>query len=184
MYSIVKDISYSTINSSSSMSSLCGHWLWRTTASERVKGPGTGQNANTQTYLNLFDYQSAPLVWEDENKRRVKSCNLSKEKKKKKALSYFLASTWQNWMKRRGGGGRVGHRQFQTWAEGRGPTPHSLSLPLPAAGAESEHDFTSCWLGTSGFLSQYSDPPTPPFILYTLHFSPMVLSFQLTKHLT
>lgn len=130
MYSIVKGIFYSTINSFLSMSSLCDHWPWRTTASnERVQGLGTGWNANTQTYLKLFDYQSAPSALEDKNKKTCKIMQPFKRKKKKQALSYFLASTWQNWMKRREGG-RVGRRQFQAWAEGRGPTSLTLS-PFP-----------------------------------------------------
>lgn len=87
-----------------------------------------------------------------------------------------------------GGGGRL--------------TSHPLSsTQLPAAGAESECDQLSRWLGTLFFFfflfffGQYSKtshsstdhrrhtlapppPPAPPSL------SPMVLSFQLTKHLT
>lgn len=113
---------------------------------------------------------------------------------KKQALSYFLASTWQNWMKRRDGGGgegRVGRRQFQAWAEGRAPTPHPLSPPPPPTCCRgwSECDWPSSPSGSSGFFSQYSDPlhrPPPhsrPLTpshppTHTLHFSPMVLSFS------
>lgn len=181
MYSIVKGIFYSTINSFLNMSSLCDHWPERTTASnKRVKGLGTGWNANTQTYLKLFDYQSAPPALEDKNKKACKIMQPFKRKENKQALSYFLASTWQNWMKRREGE-RVWHFQFQACRGKRPYIPHSLSLPLPAAGAESKRDWLSCWLGTSGFFLQYSDPLHLP---HTLHFSPTVLSFQLTKHLT
>lgn len=160
------------------MSSVCNRSPWRTTASkERAKGLGTRWNTNTQTYLKLFDYQSASPALEDKNK---KTCEIMQPFKKKteQALSYFLASTWQNWMKRREIE-RIRICQFQAWAEGRGLTPLTLSsLRLPAAGAESDRDWLSCYLGTSGFFLQYSDP------LHHLHFSPKVLLFQLTKHLT
>lgn len=161
MYLIVKGISYSTINSSLSMSSLCDHCWWRTTASiERVKGLRTGWNTNTQTYLKLFDYQSAPPALEDKNKKDV--WNHATFQKKKTStellLGIYLTKLTEEERRRR-----------KSWAlsvpglgRGKRPhTPHSLSLLLPAAGAESERDWLSCWLGTSGFFLQYSDPLHP-----------------------
>lgn len=100
-----------------------------------------------------------------------------KRKKKKQALSYFLASTWQNWMKRRerGGGSGSCHRIQARAKEKRGrvspwPLTFSLSLPIPAAGAESEPNRLSRWSGTPGFFLTVFWFPTlntltrPPFL--------------------
>lgn len=76
--------------------------------------------------------------------------------KKRKALSYFLASTWQNWMKRIGGG-RVGRRLF--WRGKRPQIPQSLCpLSLPAAGMECDAGHT--W----DFLTVFWPPHSPPFL--------------------
>lgn len=137
MYSIVKGTSYSTINSSLSTSSLCEDLPRRTTASnERVMGLGTGWNTNTQTYLKLFDYQSTTESSSGGQhiKRRVKSCNLSKEYNKKNkhwATSWHLLdkTEWRGEMeeeeKEESGviSSRLGQREE--------PPPLTLSPPPP-----------------------------------------------------
>lgn len=88
--------------------------------------------------------------------RRVKSHILSKENKISTELLLGIYLTKLNKEERRTS------RQFQAWAEGRGSTPpHSLPLPFPAAGAESERDWLSRRLVISGFFLQYFDPPNP-----------------------
>lgn len=90
-------------------------------------------------------------------KRRVKSCKLSKEKNKQ-ALSYFLASTWQNWMEKRG--------------EKKGDLVASASQPLSAlsaAGGESVRQLT--WQSVNrdthrDWCQQYSNP-TPDHTYHT-----------------
>lgn len=156
-------ISYSTINSSLSMSSLCNHWPWRTTASnERAKGLGTRWNTNTQTYLKLFDYQSTSPTLEGKNKKDVWNHATFQKRKKKQALSYFLASTWQNWMKRRERG-RVGIWQFQ--AEGRGLKALALSsLPVVLQGQSlsvTEHHVVWAHLDFSYSVLTPFHPTTP-----------------------
>lgn len=87
---------------------------------------------NTQSYLKLSDYQSAPPVLEDENKQTNKKRCVKLhilQKKTKQALSYFLASTWQNWIKRRR---RRKGQAPPVPGLGRGKRLHTPSLSLPS----------------------------------------------------
>lgn len=152
MYLIVKGISYSTINSSLSMSSLCNHCSWRTTASNRI-----GDRMKHKPTWNSLTTSLLLQLWRMKIKRRVKSCNLSKGKIKTTSTELLLGIylTKLNEEERR----RRKSLVLSVPGLGRGKrlhTPHCLSLCLPAAG--SLHDWLSCGLGTSGFLSQYSDP--------------------------
>lgn len=175
MYSIVKGISYSTINSSLNTSSLCDHWPWRTTASnERVKGLGTGWDTNTQTYLKLFDYQSAPSALEDKHTKK-KTCEIMQPFKiKKKNKNKHWATSWHlldetEW-KGEKGGGRSRASSVPGLGRGEEEAPHpSPSLPSP----------TCCrgrvwaWLTVMSighiwifFLTVFWPPPPPPTPLH------------------
>lgn len=184
MYSIVKGISYSTINSSLSTSSLCEDWPRRTTASnERVKGLGTGWNTNTQTYLKLFDYQSTTESSSGGQhiKRRAKSCNLSKEYKKKTSTELLLGiyltklNEEERWRRRKSScfvSSRLGQREEAS------PHPLTLPPPLPAAGGGlSVTGRHLHWAHLDFFFPSILTPFTTRPPTHALHFSPMVLSF-------
>lgn len=148
---------------------------------------------NTQSYLKLSDYQSAPPVLEDENKqtnkkRCVKLHILSKENKTSTELllGIYLTKLNKEEEEEEGSGAassRLGQRE---------EAPHPVALsPFPFLLQGQSLSVTDChadWAYLDFFFSQYSDPtPTPSVPLHlphTLHLSPMVLSFQLTKHLT
>lgn len=126
-------ISYSTINSSLSMSSLCDHWPWRTTASnERVKGLGDKMKQTHKPTWNSLTTSLLLRLWRTKGKRRVKSCNLSKGKKQNKnkhwATSWHLLdkTEWRGEKEEEASGvanSRLGQRE---------EAPHpSLSPPFP-----------------------------------------------------
>lgn len=114
------------------MSSLCIRSPWGTTASkERAKGLGTRWNTNTQTYLKLFDYQSASPALEDKNE---KTCEIMQpfKKKKKKRQNRHWATSWHLLDKTEWRGEKLKESGFvSSRLEQREEASHpSLSLPF------------------------------------------------------
>lgn len=145
----------------------------------------------TQTHKptwNSLTHQSAPPALVDKNKKTCEIMQPFKREKNKSSTELLLGIylTKLNEEEEREEEEEAGCRQFQAWAEGRGPTPLSPSLPSCCRGRVWAWPILSCWLGTSGllFFSFSILTPTDPPPTYTLDFSPMVLSFQSTKHLT
>lgn len=121
-------------------------------------------------------------------KRCVKLHILSKENKTSTELllGIYLTKLNKEEEEEEGSGAassRLGQRE---------EAPHPVALsPFPFLLQGQSLSMTDChadWAYLDFFFSQYSDPtPTPSVPLHlphTLHLSPMVLSFQLTKHLT
>lgn len=175
MYSIVKGISYSTINSSLSTSSLCEDWPRRTTASNESQGPGDRmkhKHTNLPETLWLPVYYRVQL-WRATHKKTCEIMQPFKRIQKKTSTELLLGiyltklNEEERWRRRKS-------RASSVPGLGRGkrppPTP-SPSLPPTCCRGRSECDWPSSPSGTSGFFSQYSDPlhhppphSRPPFL--------------------
>lgn len=109
-----------------------------------------------------------PFKIRDGKKRKGK-----KKEWERRALSYFSASTWQNWMRRRPPPNSLLQGRSQSVISCRVDWAHYYSFfSLSWQYSKTSHSSTDHRRDT------LAPPPQP------LHLSPMVLSFQLTKHLT
>lgn len=137
--------------------------LLQSEGSEEARG-----RDETQTHKPTWNLLTTSLLlrWEGLNKKDMENHGNLKKKKKRKALSYFLASTWQNWMKRIAGRG-VGHRLI--WREQREEAPDPLvSLTrFPFRLQVTECDNGHTW----DFLTVFWPPPPSIALPWGSHFN-------------